>query len=286
MTARIDLSLFIYTRMADTPESQESIQLNEHQRLLQQIREHCGLEPEQPVSIIPETEDNTDAEKMANTIYDAMMLTLSEIGEASVTKALAGEQDSDKYAEVAKATEALAFVSRAVADGRVPFVRNNEEIRKRREKGDNVHSYEVRDATLYDGPAAREFRNIKVFIRPERYVERITADQKTSRQDITVAEVGEPRMHIRIVPADRASGQIDIRIDKDRAGEVIFDIEVDDYGQNLMDELDFPDTSQRETHHFSSRLKLNQQDTGFGDVLRVMSSRFDSMSSERSNLSS
>jgi len=70
--------------------------------------------------------------------------------------------------------EALALVSSALAENKIPLGRNSQEETYHSKKGDTVYAYQTNNHSLNDGEQDRAFKFIKVFIQPERFVSQIT----------------------------------------------------------------------------------------------------------------
>lgn len=275
--------------MLDTAVEQPPVQRKSIDDVMRNIERQCSDESPENTGGIYLFKDITttnpkdkehQAKYAANGVFDGMMLTLGEIGAYSVEKAKSRSSLAKDYEVVARAVEPLTVVCRALADDRVPLVRNAWLEQRQQEAGDTVHAYKARNVTL-DG---KEYREIRVFIRPRRYEQSIAMRDQMRRRQVQISETAQARMSIDVIPADVTESAVSIRTDREdalRDYEITYDIEIGQGDVNLLDELDFSQSGasqinpgQRHGHHFSSRLTAEEFGVSFTDILEASNQKF------------
>ena len=229
------------------------------------------------------------AKYAANGVFDGMMLTLEEIGAYSVEKAKSRSPLAKDYEGVARAIEPLTVACRALADDRVPLVRNTLLEQRQAEAGDTVYAYKARNVSL----EGELYMEVRVFIRPRRYEQSIAMRDQMLRRRVQIAETAQSRMRIDVIPADITKSAVSIRTDREdalRDYEITYDIEIGQGDVHLMDELDFSrsgasqiDPGQRHGHHFSSKLTAEEFGVTFTDILEASNQKFAQVASNTTN---
>jgi len=253
--------------------------------IMGRIERHSNDEQNGAVSLFkdvpkPNPEDpEKQAQYAANTVYDGMMITLSEIAAYAVRRAKKNDPLAKDYEAVARAVEPMTHIARALADDQVPLERNIWLEERQREAKDTVYAYRARNFTL-DG---KDYKEVRVFIRPHRYEQPIEIRQ-SARKRPQISETTQSRMTIDILPADVMESAVSIRVDREdmlRDFEITYDIEIGNGDVNLMDYLDFSKSGasqinpgQRKGHHFSSMLKAEEFNVTFSDILQATNTKF------------
>jgi hypothetical protein len=273
--------------MVDTISEQPSIRRAPLETVMKNIERYCGSGPDGPQSVTlfnvvtPQRENRErQAEYAANTVYDGMMYTLSEIGAYAVEKAKErkGRASGTEYEKVARALESLTAVCRSLADDQIPLQRNVGLERMLEEEGDKAYAYKARDVEI----EGKRYKEVRVFIRPQKFERALHT--RRERAGARISEVAQARMSIEAIPLDSRDSRLHIRTDREDAlhdFKITYDIEIGERDDNVMDRLDFSDsgiskvaTGQRETHHFSSELKAEDFGVSFSDILEAANNKF------------
>jgi hypothetical protein len=218
----------------------------------------------------------------ANAVYDGMMLTLKEIGACAVIKAQNEEPSpmTRAYDTVARNVELMALACRALADDKIPLVRNVHREELKQQNGDQVHIYTARNVTI----EGHSYEKIDILIRPTRYEQPLALRRKL-KDGKGKPESRQPRMNIELIPTDANEDKISIHVDEEDlllGNEITYDVQIRNAdGINLMDILDFSqhgesliEPGQRFTHHFSSDLTAGQFKTTFAQILEAFNQKF------------
>ncbi|MBI4028759.1 MAG: hypothetical protein HY376_00100 [Candidatus Blackburnbacteria bacterium] len=252
--------------------------------IMTKIERNCTVVDFSKEQAAATNEAETRAVKAGGVIFDGLMYTLSEIGYVSIEEAKSGGKLSESYEDVARSVEPLSAVCKALADDRLPLKRSTQVEQVHQELGDKVYAYRT-DSVTIDG---REYVNVRVFIRPRKYIKSLHSRENPGRPRLTLTETADPRLSITMIPKDSPTGEITIRMDEEgfardskTADQMItYDIEIG--RDDVMDRLDFSgvegaQTGQRQGHHFSSSWTARELHTSFADILEAFNKKFEAV---------
>lgn len=136
----------------------------EIETLLQKIDQHVNPPSGEVEFIKSEGKNLTPEQKDVNTIWDSVMLGLSDIGYEAFTKAQEGSRDGPNYQLWVRAIEQLTQIARETADGTIPFRRDlRHEFVGAQSYNERVFGYSVDRMKISDN----SYRKIGLAIRPE-----------------------------------------------------------------------------------------------------------------------
>lgn len=258
-------------------DSEIAKKIPELEEVMRNIKRYCNTGEEDNAVLLFKDIGLNSAEKdklAANTVWDALMLTLSSIAEYSYQIARdPARLNSKNYEFVLRQVETIAGVCRSLTENLVPLTKNEKLEMKHAKLGDMISAYYAENITL----GSSKYRMIRILVRPKKYV--MPIEIKNNRQPINVAETAQARMKIDLIPEDNPDNSVSIRTDREdwqHGYEITFDVDIFRESNNLMDNLSFSD-GQRDGHHFSSSLTAEEFEVTFTQILTAFNKKFESM---------